>query len=182
MRDLIAAIRDYVHHPDWRTSTANGISLLVASSQPFYPLYVWWLIGREAALVSLITWFSTPFFLLVPHFSRSNTFLCAWAFGVQTAVELFLIPVAILSILPFRRKEYAIPLALLFAITAAFFFLHDRYGAPLVSLDKAQTNSFVNLHIYSVVALSIYLFWAFAGIWFDRAEAARKRDHGEQLP
>ncbi len=127
----------------------------------------------EAALVSLITWFSTPFFLLVPHFSRSNatagrvllvatgagnTFLCAWAFGVQTAVELFLIPVAILSILPFRRKEYTISLALLFAITAAFFFLHDRYGAPLASLDKAQTNSFVNLHIYSVCgALNISL-------------------------
>ncbi len=196
MRGVIAAIKAYAHHPDWRVATANGVALLVASNQPFYPLYVWWLVGADAALVSLVTWFSTTFFLLVPHFSRynatagrvllaatgaGNTFVCAWAFGVQSGVELFLVPCALLAVLPFHRREWKISLSLLAAGAALFVVLHNRYGALLVSLDAAQTASFLNLHIYSVVALAIYLVWSYAGTWSGKNDK-EKRDHGAATP
>lgn len=179
MKSLIAAVRAYVDHPDRRVAAANGIALLVASNQPFYPLYVWWLIGQDAALVSLVTWFSTPFFVLVPQVARfsavagrlllvaagaGNTFVCAKVLGVQTGVELFLIPCALLAIFPFHRKEWAISAGLLGSGFFLYTVLHSRYGAPLVSLDTAQTSAFFWLHLYSVVGLLLYLVWAFSGV------------------
>lgn len=172
----LAWLRVYVAHPDAKVAAANGVALLVASNQPFYPLYVWYVAGGGPALVSLLTWFSTPFFALVPVVGRRhpaagrallvgagviNTMVCAKAFGVQSAVELFLLPCALLAVLAFYRHEYALSLGLIGVAVAAFALLRARLGAPLIAPEAAL--ALVNLHAFSVAALSLYILWAFLG-------------------
>lgn len=171
-------VRAYAAHEDPLTAASNTIALLIASNQPFYPLYVWYLIGGDAAVASLWTWLSTPFFLAVPFLARrnslagralmviagaGNTFMCAKIFGAASAVELFLAPCAMLAALSFRKREYAATLTLLGGGFALFALLQGRYGAPLMDLTEAQIRSFVALHVYSVAALVAFIGWTFAG-------------------
>ena len=122
----IDLVRSYAAHPDPLVASANFIALLVASNQPFYPLYVYWLATTNIEPV-WYTFLSTPFFLAVPALSRwntvagrallplagiGNTILCAQLFGVQSAVEIFLIPCAVLAILLFRPAERTIGFAI----------------------------------------------------------------------
>ena len=65
----IDLVRSYAAHPDPLVASANFIALLVASNQPFYPLYVYWLATTNIEPV-WYTFLSTPFFLAVPALSR----------------------------------------------------------------------------------------------------------------
>lgn len=151
--------------------------MLIASSQPFYPLYVWYFVNAEAALVSLLTFLSTPFFALVPWLARrnatwgkaflvvtgsANTFACVKYFGASSAVETFLLPCAMLAAAGFRAREYWMALTLLAAGLAAFLLLRGTYGAPLAALEQADIERLANLNIYSVAVLTAYIGWTYA--------------------
>lgn len=69
LKRLTAMARAYAHHPDPRVAAANVISLLVASNQPFYPLYLFWLVSADIS-AAWFTFLSTPFFLAVPVVAR----------------------------------------------------------------------------------------------------------------
>src|SRR5690606_30140012 len=62
LKRLTAMVRAYAHHPDPRVAAANMTSLLVASNQPFYPLYLFWLVSADVT-AAWFTFLSTPFFL-----------------------------------------------------------------------------------------------------------------------
>ena len=175
---LLQRTSEYSAADDPLVAATNRIALLVASSQPFYPLYVWYAAGSEAALVSLYTWHSTPFLLAVPwlakHDSRAgralmilagagNTFMSAKIFGTGSAVELFLAPCAMLCALSFRRNEMWIAGALLACGLAVFALLQKIYGAPLVLLSDTQAESLRMLNIYSVAGLTACIAWTFSG-------------------
>ena len=69
LKCLAAMVRAYAHHPDPRVAAANVISLLVASNQPFYPLYLFWLVSADIT-AAWFTFLSTPFFLAVPALAQ----------------------------------------------------------------------------------------------------------------
>lgn len=96
---LSAMTRAYAYHCDPRVAAANVISLLVASNQPFYPLYIFWLVSSDIT-AAWFTFLSTPFFVAVPAVARwndaagrallpltgiGNTMLSAWLFGTASA-------------------------------------------------------------------------------------------------
>jgi len=181
----LARLKAYAAHGDPLVAASNTIALLIASNQPFYPLYIWWLAGEEAARIALLTWFSTPLFCAVPAVARldaragralvviagaANTFICAKAFGPQSAVELFLAPCAMVAALAFRRSEAGVAGLLLGAGFAAFALLHSRYGAPLLSLTPAQTDALVWLNVYSVAGLTALIGWTYAGAHTARGD------------
>jgi hypothetical protein len=174
---LWGAYRRYQAHPDPLVAASNSIALLIGSSQPFFPLYVWYLVSGEAARISLLTFLTTPFFLAVPFVSRrngtvgktllvvtgaANTFACAKYFGPSSAVETFLLPCAMLATLSFRRAEYAVALTLLGGGLAAFLLFQGGYGTPLAALSAAEAASFASLNIYSVAVLTAWIGWTFA--------------------
>ena len=66
-----ACLTAYVAHDDPLVRAANVIALVVAANQPFYPLYVHWVIGHDA-VPTLATFLSTPFFASVPAISRRD--------------------------------------------------------------------------------------------------------------
>ncbi|MGQ2905506.1 MAG: hypothetical protein ACT6RL_06285 [Neoaquamicrobium sediminum] len=165
----IDLVRSYAAHPDPLVASANFIALLVASNQPFYPLYVYWLATTNIEPV-WYTFLSTPFFLAVPALSRwntvagrallplagiGNTILCAQLFGVQSAVEIFLIPCAVLAILLFRPAERTIGFAIAGIAFMAFLLLGSRYGTPLVAYDVEEYAALVRLNASSAGLLTV---------------------------
>ena len=70
-RDTCAGDRRLCGDPDPRVASCNPIALLVASNQPFYPLYVYFTVSPHIA-PTLLTFLSTPFFVAVPALSRRS--------------------------------------------------------------------------------------------------------------
>ena len=184
--DAMATLKAYAHHPDPRVATANFFALLVASNQPFYPLYVYWTVGPEIGPTAW-TFLSTPFFLAVPALSRwntlvgramlpvagiANTLLSAKVFGVASGVEIFLVPCAVLALLIFRPHERwiaAFPLAGVCFL--AYFVLHGAYGAPFHLYSEAQYAALLRLNMMSAGGLTAFTALSFSTLLAE-AEAA----------
>jgi len=167
LQRLTGAVNAYIGNPDPRVALANSVSVLVASNQPFYPLYLWWLVGGDIT-PAFYTFLSTPFFLAVPAIARlnsiagrallpmtgiANTLLCAELFGVESGVEIFLIPCAVLALLIFRPAERALSFVLAGSCFAAFLLFHGHYGEPIVSYNADQYAALVRLNAMSASAL-----------------------------
>lgn len=166
----------YVAHPDPRTALANLVALLIVSNQPFYPLYVYLIVG-DAAWVTCVTFLSTPFFFAVPAVARRNalygrilmcvagtlnTVVCMWAFGTASGVELFYLPCILLGAILFRPDEKAAALLCVGLPMAAYLFLHGRLGAPLHVFTPKEYSSLVSLHAISVGCLIALIGYSFA--------------------
>ena len=184
---LTAMARAYAYHPDPRVASANMISLLVASNQPFYPLYVFWLVSADIT-AAWFTFLSTPFFLAVPAVARrndvagrallpvagiGNTVLSSWLFGTASAVEIFLVPCGIIALLLFRPWERVVGLALAALAFGVFLLLHDAYGQPIVRYDAEQYAALARLNLVSPGMLTAFVTILFSGLL---AEAERSAD------
>lgn len=186
VREILGVLRAYAAHPDPLVASANYVALLVASSQPFYPLYFYWLVSDQI-VPTFFNYLSTPFFFAVPAVARintlagrallpltgiANTVLCAWLFGVESAVEIFLIPCAVLALLLFRPKERPVGFAIAGLAFAAFIFLRGFYGAPMVAYSSAEYEAFIRLNAMSAAALTCFTALIFSNLLAD--EASRK--------
>lgn len=162
------AIAAYAHNDDPLAATANTVALLVASSQPFYPLYVYWSVG-PVIWPTFFTFLSTPLFLAVPALNRANTtagrallplagiantVLSTAAFGVGAGTEIFLIPCALLAALLFRPDERLPAVGLVGLAVAVFLMLHTRYGAPLHTYSPEEYRNFLSLNAMSAGLLT----------------------------
>lgn len=163
----------YAAHPEPLTAVCNRIALLVTSSQPLYPLYVWWIVGGDW-WVAFWTFLSTPFFAAVPAVSRRNALagrmllplagianglLSAKAFGTASAVEWFLLPCVLIS--AFALWDRLKAMAALLALTTVAALLHTHYGSPLGHFTPDEYTHFRRLNLYSVAVLSIAILWTF---------------------
>jgi hypothetical protein len=177
-------VRAYARHPDPRVAAANVIALVVASNQPFYPLYLFWLVSDDIT-AAWFTFLSTPFFLAVPAVSRwndtagrallplagiGNTVLSAWLFGTASAVEIFLIPCMVISLLLFRPRERLVALAITALAFGVFLLLHDVYGPPLAHYDATEYAALSRLNLISASTLTAFVALMFSGVL---AEAER---------
>ena len=72
IRRLSAAVAAYARADDPLAAATNFIALCVVGNQPFYPLYVWWVVGDDG-WVSFLTFLSTPFFLIIPAIARRSS-------------------------------------------------------------------------------------------------------------
>lgn len=175
---LSAPVAGYMAHPDPLAAHANWIALLVASSQPFYPLYVWWAVSGTIWPV-FFTWLSTPFFLAVPFVARRNSFagrallvlagigntlMSAALFGTTSGVELFLLPCLTIAFLHFRPGESApgksslgerwFSYAIAGALAFAFLYLRGWYGAsPIHAWTADELAAFLSLNAMSTGGL-----------------------------
>ena len=162
---------DYAAHPEPRTALANLVALLIVSNQPFYPLYVYWLVGAPA-WVTLVSFLSTPFFFAVPAVARRNalagrvllcvtgtlnTVLCVWAVGEASGVGMFYFACILIGVLLFRASERAVMAICAGLPVAAFWFLRHRLGAPLHTFSADEYSSLVTLHAVSVGSLIAFV-------------------------
>ncbi|MET0709111.1 MAG: hypothetical protein ABWY82_20050 [Tardiphaga sp.] len=164
LQAMLAAYRD---NPDPLAVLANTVALVIAGNQPFYPLYLHFIVG-EAAWPAWLTLLTFPLFASVPAVARrhplagrmmlpmvgvANGVLAVKLIGLDTAVELFLLPCVLLSTILFRpaeRRAMAVTLACPFA---AYFVLDAAVGSPLATYSAAEYRSIINMHAFSVASL-----------------------------
>jgi len=171
---LLDTLRAYPQHPDPATAACNRIALLVASSQPLYPLYVWWIVGGDW-WVSFWTYLSTPFFAAVPAVARrdaiagrallplagmANLVLSAKAFGEASGVEWFMLPCMLIAVLAFRGSLG--PVLGLLGVATIPVLLHGHYAQPLGQFTEAEYGRFARLNADSVAVLSAATLWIFS--------------------
>lgn len=175
---LIKTVQAYARHPDPRVAAANVIALLVASNQPFYPFYLFWLVSPDIT-PAWFTFLSTPFFLAVPAIARwntvagrgllplagiGNTVLSTWLFGAASAVEIFLVPCGVLALLLFRPGERWAGLMLTALAFGVFLGLPDAYGPPLARYDAAEYAALARLNVISAGALTAFVALMFSSL------------------
>ena len=182
---LMAAVRAYAHHPDPRVAAGNMVALVVASNQPFYPAYLYWLVS-ERIDAAWFTFLSTPLFLAVPLASRrdtrlgrallplagiANTVLCAQLFGVRSGVEMFLVPCAVLALLLFRPAERLVAFAIVGLAFAAYMGLGGVYGDPLHLYSDDEYLALARLNMLSAATLTLFAALIFSGLLADAERA-----------
>lgn len=180
----IAAIRFYAAHRDRRAALANTVALVVASNQPFYPLYLYWGASQTIWPAS-VSFLSTPFFLAVPALMRrspllgkttlvlagiGNTLLCQVVFGTASGVDIFLLPCIALAALLFRRAERGVALALVAAAFAVHLAPGGFLGGPAHVYGVDEYAAFRRLNFISAATLTALIALLFANA-FDDANA-----------
>jgi len=168
----------YVAHEDPLVRACNVIALVVAGNQPFYPLYIHWIVGHCAA-PSLLTFLSTPFFAAVPAIARrnaragravlvlagmANTVLVAKIYGQVSGVEIFLMPCALIAAAFFRPSERKISFGLLAVSIVIFLGLDGRYGTPICQATVAGEKALAGLHVLSAGMLVVFVGFVLAGL------------------
>lgn len=171
-----AALKAYVAHDDPPTAMANLVALVIVWNQPFYPLYILWGVS-PVIWPSFFTFLSTPLFAAVPAISRrsplagrvllclagiGNTALSAKVFGVQSGVEIFLIPCALLAVVLFRPTERVWAFGLV-GLAFGVYLLRGWYGAPVHLYAEAEYAALVTLNVLSVATLTVFIGLLVAG-------------------
>jgi hypothetical protein len=164
---------------DARTSAAVAVAWVILANKPFYPVYVWWLVG-DGVRASLLTLAAAPFFLAVilvaPHrpliariglplAGTLDTLFETKLFGTGSGTELFLAPCIMLAALSFHAEEAWWQRGLAVFIFAAFAIGQQWLGAPLHRFDAAALTTLLNLNAFAVASLMTFiaLRWPAAG-------------------
>ena len=174
----------YTAHPDPTAAACNRIALLVATSQPTYPLYLWWLVGGPWCQACW-TFLSTPLFCLVPWASRrhalagpallvlagfGNGLVAAKALGAGSGVELFLIPEALIALLALGRSAPGLAVGLV-AGAGAVFWLGRHLGSGLGAFTPVQTAQMWGVNAGSAGVLTLVALWLLGRLAMRRARA-----------
>ncbi|QCK87648.1 hypothetical protein E8L99_18745 [Phreatobacter aquaticus] len=175
----LAAFRTYVASPDPQAALSNTIAMIVLSNQPFYPLYLSFVLGWQA-LPALMTWITVPLFAAVPWVARrdqiaaatllitagiANTTICALAFGTGTLVELFHIPCAVLALIllgPRRRLGGMAALAGTALLAGLLTRMVPLGGLAGISID--QIASLARINMLSATGLTLAILWLARGL------------------
>ncbi len=164
----LVAVQAYAAADDPRSDIAAKVAVVIVSNQPFYPVYLHAIAGA-AAWPAWLTLFSTPLFAVVPWLARRrpfagralmviagtfNTVLCVKLFGVQSGVELFLLPCALLAALLFRQDERIRSLPLLGLPFASYLLLDSHLGRPVMRVGDSDFGSLLAINAMSVGTLT----------------------------
>lgn len=149
----------------------NALALLIAMSQPFYPIYVRLVTGHDASAVFL-TLLTTPFFCCVPALSRHsktwslaavpfiglvNAAIATKVLGAEAGIELFVVPCLLVAffVCDHTNRIVVVPTAIIALVI--FSLVYCFSGSPLVSLPDDAYPALFRLNAFSVVFLSIYI-------------------------
>lgn len=180
---------EYIEHRDPLAKAGNKIAMFILSNQPFYPLYVYFLVGGRfwPALLTLI---SSPFYAVVPWLMRRNTLAGKWllvgvslentllsikVLGADSGLELFLFPCAVLGALIFGEKEVKSAWVAAVAPIALYLALHGRYGEPLERFAGAEYSSLLTLHAVSAAGISVLICFIVVAALRYKPSVARAR-------
>ena len=173
------AVWRYAAHRDPLVATGNLLALMLGGNTPFYPLFVYAVVGHAAFPRAFWGFLVLPFFLAVPAVTRraplggrvllvvagtANTVLCSYIYGIASGVWLFLVPCAALATLLFRVGERrALLLAALLPI-GAYALLNSRLGPQLGGF-----GALFGLNAGSTGSLSLFMGLVFSRLYQPRA-------------
>ena len=162
---------------DARAAACVSTAWILLINKPVYPLYVWAVIGADAATRSLATLALTPLYAALPALARrsprgarialpliglADTLYATKLMGAATGSELFLFACGLLAVVSFSARETTISRALVIVVYLASLGLHGRYGAPLQAWPPDQAASLFTLNLYGAASLAAYIGLRFA--------------------
>ncbi|MDE1995266.1 MAG: hypothetical protein KGI75_22375, partial [Rhizobiaceae bacterium] len=148
------------------------------ANKPFYPLYVWWLVGNGVQ-ASLWTLAAAPFFLAIPLIARSHPLAARTAlplvgafdtifetklFGQASGTEFFLAPCMMLAALAFRAEEKRWQRGLAVFLFCAMALQHGRLGEALHLWSNNDLSTLLGLNTFAVATLMTFIALRYAGI------------------
>ncbi|WP_398476662.1 hypothetical protein [Tardiphaga sp.] len=167
LRSVSDGLSAYKDNPDPLAMLSNTVALVIAGNQPFYPLYLHAIVGF-AAWPAWLTLLTMPLFAAVPAVARrhplagrmmlpvvgvANGVLAVKLIGVDTAVELFLLPCVLLATLLFRPTEKLAMAVVVVCPFAAYLMIDPLVGRPLAVYSAAEYRSIIGMHAFSVASL-----------------------------
>ena len=166
----------YAAHEDPLVAAGNFVALVLAWNQPFYPLYLWFIVGSDA-WVALPDVLSSVFFFAIPAIARrhpllgrallplfgvANILIAEILLGENTGLWLLLFPCGMLAAQLFTWRERWWMLALSALPLVAWLATRGRLGSPPVTFSAEQLASIMTMNAVSAFALLTFFGWVFA--------------------
>jgi hypothetical protein len=153
------------------TAAAMSVAWVIFANKPFYPLYVWWLVGSGVE-TSLWTLVAAPFFLIialsarryplaarigVPLAGTIDTIFETKLFGAGSGTELFLAPCIMLAAVSFHAGEKWWQRGMATVIFCAFAATHSRLGTAIHVWSDKDLAVLLNLNAFAVASLMAFI-------------------------
>lgn len=172
-------LRAFLHHDDPQLAAGNFVAVVIAWNQPFYPLYLWLILGDRAWLAtpdvaSALAFLSIPLLarrwplvarIALPVFGIVNTFICTLLLGEASGVALFLLPCAMLAAMLFPQRQRAVMVAIATLPLLAWLALRGRLPGPVVAMTPEEAASVFTMNAISAGVLMIFLGWVLSGLF-----------------
>lgn len=160
------------------TQATVTIAWVIIANKPFYPLYVWWLVGGGVG-TSMTTLVSIPFFaailllasrsalfgrLALPLIGALDTVFETVIFGRMSATLLFLAPCMALAMVSFHAAEKWWQRGLVCFILACFagsWWLIDK---PAFPWSTEQLETLADINVFAVASLMTFVGLRYAGV------------------
>jgi hypothetical protein len=172
-------------HEDSLTEASNTIALVLASNTPFYPLYLYFILGHPGLPWLFFAGVSFPFFCLTLPIARReavwgrtwlslvatlNSVYVTWLLSEASGTALFLIPCISLAVLSFRRRE-RLPMMVCTALPfLLFYLLQGHFPPPPARYPPSAYHSLLILNEVSVASISAVLAYVFAKAHADTSK------------
>jgi hypothetical protein len=177
------------------TQATVTVAWVIFANKPFYPVYVWWLVG-SGVTASLATLISAPFFLAIPFVARRwplaarvmlplvgtvDTLFETALFGTGSGTELFYAPCVMLAALAFMPHEKwwqrgtAVLVFLIFMISRTYL------GAPMYPWNPTELSILLNLNAFAVASLMTFIALRYAGLRSGNDDVSPARDERPPL-
>jgi hypothetical protein len=163
---------------DARTEATVTIAWVIIVNKPFYPFYIWWLVG-DGVGTSAITLAAIPLFLAIPLMARKSPFSARLAlpmiatvdtvfesilFGRASATLLFLAPCMALTLVSFQPGEKwwqrAVACIIFVCFTICWWVLKD----PVFPWTGHQISTLLSINVFAVASLMTFIGVRYAGI------------------
>jgi hypothetical protein len=175
---MLAWLRAYIASDDPHVSAANTVAMVLAWNQPYYPLYLWWIVGHDA-WVGIPDAFSGVLFFAIPAIARRSSLLgrvclialatanvtfCSAILGEAAGIQLLYLPCGMLAAILFAWRERIVMLAMTALPLAAWLLTRTRLDIPPVRFSQQANGSLFTLNAVSAGLLMVFFGWLLAGI------------------
>ncbi len=160
------------------TQATVTVAWVIIANKPFYPLYVWYLVGNGVS-ASLWTLVAAPFLLTVPFLAKRSPLAARIAlpligtldtlfetklFGQNSGTELFFAACIMLAAMSFRSKEAWWQRGMAAIVFVVFVASRSYSGAPLHVWSESDLATLFNLNAFAVASLTTFVALRYAGI------------------
>ncbi|WP_245442430.1 hypothetical protein [Rhizobium chutanense] len=160
------------------TRATVTVTWVIIVNKPFYPLYIWYLVGNGVS-ASLWTLASTPLFLAIAFLARPaplaartalpvvgtlDTLFETKLFGQDSGTELFLAACMLLAALSFSEDERWQQRGVAALVFAAFVVSRTSIGTPLHLWSEVDLTIIFNLNAFAVASLMAFVTLRYAGM------------------
>lgn len=160
------------------TQATVTIAWVICLNKPFYPVYVWYLVG-DGFVASLGSLLAAPVFLAIPFMASHSpiiarislplvgaldTFFETRLFGQSSGTELFFGACIMLVAVSFRAEEKWTQRSLAALVFAIFLLSRHTGGPPLHDWSDADLAIFLDLNVFAAACLMAFIAIRYAGL------------------